>query len=121
MRSGKLGKILKGSLESIPSLLLSAIIQIMVFALGVKAKHCWALSTNFWKQKVCWHRPVLKIFYFKEPVKRRTEQDESEGVDSANEESGQQEKDQKKLLPASHYIGEKYMWEMTEKVDAQIK
>ena len=29
------------------------------FALGVKAKHCWALSTKFWKQKVCWHHPVM--------------------------------------------------------------
>ena len=31
------------------------------FAWGVKAKHCLALSTNFWKQKVCWHHPA--IFY----------------------------------------------------------
>ena len=29
------------------------------FAWGVKAKHCWALSTNFWKQKVCWHHPAM--------------------------------------------------------------
>ena len=29
------------------------------FAWGVKAKHCWALSTNFWKQKVCWHQPAM--------------------------------------------------------------
>ena len=28
-------------------------------AWGVKAKHCWALSTNFWKQKVCWHHPTM--------------------------------------------------------------
>ena len=36
-------------------------IQIMGqrFAWGVKAKHCWALSTNFWKQKVCWHHPTF--------------------------------------------------------------
>jgi hypothetical protein len=32
------------------------------FAWGVKAKHCWVLSTNFWKQKVCWHHPVM--FWF---------------------------------------------------------
>ena len=29
------------------------------FASGVKAKHYWALSTNFWKQKVCWHNPAM--------------------------------------------------------------
>ena len=31
------------------------------FTWGAKAKHCWALSTNFWKQKVCWHHSA--IFY----------------------------------------------------------
>ena len=29
------------------------------FAWGVKSKHCWALSTNFWKQKICWHHPAM--------------------------------------------------------------
>ena len=29
------------------------------FAWGVKAKHCWPLSTNFWKQKNCWHHPAM--------------------------------------------------------------
>ena len=29
------------------------------FTWGVKAKHCCALSTNFWKQKVCWHRSAI--------------------------------------------------------------
>ena len=29
------------------------------FSWGVKAKHCSALSTNFWKQKVCWHHPAM--------------------------------------------------------------
>ena len=29
------------------------------FTWGVKAKHCWALSTNFWKQKNCWHHPTM--------------------------------------------------------------
>ena len=29
------------------------------FAWGVKAKHCWALSTNLWKQNVCWHHPAM--------------------------------------------------------------
>ena len=27
--------------------------------LRCKAKHCWALSTNFWKQKVCWQHPAM--------------------------------------------------------------
>ena len=25
----------------------------------MKAKLCWALSKNFWKQKVCWHHPAV--------------------------------------------------------------
>ena len=29
------------------------------FAWGVKAKHWWVLSTNFWKQKNCWHHPAM--------------------------------------------------------------
>ena len=29
------------------------------FACDVKAKHCLALSANFWKQKVCWHHPAM--------------------------------------------------------------
>ena len=29
------------------------------FASGVKAKHCWALSRNIWKQKACWHHPAM--------------------------------------------------------------
>ena len=29
------------------------------FAWGIKAKHCWALSRNFWKQIVCWHHPPM--------------------------------------------------------------
>ena len=29
------------------------------FTWGNKAKHCWALSTNFWKQNVCWHHPPM--------------------------------------------------------------
>ena len=28
----------------------------------VKAKHCLALSINFWKQKVCWHHPAMFCF-----------------------------------------------------------
>ena len=43
-------KILKGSLDMISSP--SVKIQIMGEK-GVKAKHCWALSTSFRKQKVC--------------------------------------------------------------------
>ena len=29
------------------------------FAWGVKAKHCWALSTFFLFSKVCWHHPAM--------------------------------------------------------------
>ena len=32
------------------------------FTLGVKAIHCWVLSPNFWKQKVCWHHPAMFCF-----------------------------------------------------------
>ena len=42
---GKVENILKGNLDSIPSPSLS--------------KHCGALTTNFWKQKVCWHHPAM--------------------------------------------------------------
>ena len=57
----KVEKILKSSLNSTPSPTHSLKIQIMggKFAWGVKAKHCWAFSTNFWKQKVCWKRPAM--------------------------------------------------------------
>ena len=48
--SVKVEKILKGSLDSIPSP--SVKVQIMS-GKGVKAKHCWMLSTNFWIQKIC--------------------------------------------------------------------
>ena len=49
----KLKKILKGSLEWVPSPLPSVKIQIMVkkFARVEKSKHCWVLSTNFENKK----------------------------------------------------------------------
>ena len=56
--NNKVEKILKDILDSIQSPSPSVKIQI-VFAWGVKTKHCWALSTNFWKQKVCWHHLVM--------------------------------------------------------------
>ena len=31
------------------------------FAWGVNAKHCWALSTTFWKQKVCWQQCIALL------------------------------------------------------------
>ena len=52
----KVEKVLKFSLDLIPSPSPSVKTQIMgmgKLALGVKAKHCWALSTNFLKSKVC--------------------------------------------------------------------
>ena len=57
--ASKVETILKGSLYLIPSP--SPQIQWKFklwagkFAWSVKAKYYWALSTNFWKQKVCWH------------------------------------------------------------------
>ena len=49
----KVEEILKGSMDSIPSPSLSLKIQIMggKVCLRCKGKHCWALSTNIWKQK----------------------------------------------------------------------
>ena len=29
---------------------------------GVKAKHCWVLSTNFLFSKVCWQQPAMFAF-----------------------------------------------------------
>jgi hypothetical protein len=58
----KAEKILKGSLDSIPPPSPSVKkIKLWMgkFAWGVKTKHYWTLSTNFWKQKVCWHHPVM--------------------------------------------------------------
>ena len=54
----KLEKILKGSLDSIPSPSPSVKIQIMGGNF-VKAKDFWMLSTNFWIQKVCWQCPAM--------------------------------------------------------------
>ena len=31
------------------------------FAWGVKAKHCWVLSINFRKQKVCWYCQISRV------------------------------------------------------------
>ena len=53
----KVEKILKSSLDSIPSP--STSVKIQIFAWGVNVKHCWVLSTNCWKQKVCWHHPAM--------------------------------------------------------------
>ena len=59
----KMEKILKGSLDSIPSPSPSVKIQWAgKFALGVKIKHCCALSTTFWKQMFC----LIKVEIFLE-------------------------------------------------------
>ena len=73
---GKVEKILKGSLYSMTSPSPSVKIEIIwagKFAWGVKAKHCWALSTNFpvnnfhWRWR--WWDQIkaifLNLFYFK--------------------------------------------------------
>ena len=41
------------------------------FAWGVKAKCCWALLTNFWKQEVCWHHPAMFCFITSSEVSRQ--------------------------------------------------
>ena len=50
---GKVENILKGSLDSIPSLSHSS------YGRRCKGKTLLGLSTNFWKQKVCWHHPAM--------------------------------------------------------------
>ena len=61
----KVEKILKGSLDLIPSPSLQWKFKLWAgkFAWVVEAKHCWALSTNFWKQKNCWHHPAMICLY----------------------------------------------------------
>ena len=63
---GKVGKILKGSLDSIPSPSPSLKIQIMggKVCLTVKAKHYWALTTNFLYLKVWWQHPMFCLYTF---------------------------------------------------------
>ena len=58
-RISKVEKNLKGSLDLFSSP--SPSIQIMgrKVCLRCKGKHCWALSTNFSKQKFCWHHPAM--------------------------------------------------------------
>ena len=57
----KVEKISKASLNLIPSPSPSVKFKLWTgeFAWGLKTKHCWALSTNFWKQKICWHHPAM--------------------------------------------------------------
>ena len=55
----KVEKILKGSLDSIPSPLMKIQIKCGKVCLRCKGKTLLALSTNFWKQKVCWHHPAM--------------------------------------------------------------
>ena len=57
--SVKVEKILKGNLDSIPSPSMKIQIMSVKICLRSKGKHCWVLSTNFWKQKVCWHHPAM--------------------------------------------------------------
>ena len=60
---GKVEKIWKGSLDSIPSPSPPMKFKSWTgkFVWGVKAKHCRGLSTNFWKQNVYWHHPVMFV------------------------------------------------------------
>ena len=63
--SFKVEKILKGTQDSISSPSPSVKIQIWEgkFAWGIKAKHCWALSTNFWIQKLYWQCTAMFCLY----------------------------------------------------------
>ena len=55
----KVEKTLKGSLDSIPSPLVKIQIMSGIVCLRCNGKTLLALSTNFWKQKVCWHHPAM--------------------------------------------------------------
>ena len=70
----KVEKILKGSLDLIPSPSSSVKVQIVdrkVF-LRWRAKHCWALSKNLWKQKVCWCLPAMFCLVISSKLFRRS-------------------------------------------------
>ena len=65
-------KILRGSLDSIPSP--SVKIQNMGGKVCLRCKgkkHCWTLSTNFWKQKVCWHHPAMFCLIISKKLSRQ--------------------------------------------------
>ena len=62
----KVENILKDSLDSIPSPSKFSENSNYLegkFAWGVKAKNCWALSTNFLYLKVCWQHPAMICLY----------------------------------------------------------
>ena len=54
----KVENIWKGNLDSIPSPSPSMLIQIMSGKICLRSIGKTLLSTNFWKQKVCWHHPA---------------------------------------------------------------
>ena len=62
--SNKVEKILKGSLDLIPSPSPSVTIQIMGGKVCLRCKHYWALSTNFWKQEVFLTSPSNVLPYY---------------------------------------------------------
>ena len=59
----KVEKILKGSLDSIPSPSSSVKIQIIGGNWGNKAKHWWMISANFLFSKVCSQSPAMFCLY----------------------------------------------------------
>ena len=71
-RSGKLEKVLKGSLDwsNHPNLQWKFKLLAIKFAWDVKAKNCWALSTNFLFSEVCWQPPAMLYLYTSSKLSR---------------------------------------------------
>ena len=82
--SNKVENILKGSLDLIPSPSVKIDIMGGKFAWDVKAKHCWVMSTNFWKQKVFLtsHSNVLPYYPTFPPIIWIFTEGEGDGIKS---------------------------------------
>ena len=61
-KNSKVEKILKGSLDSIPSPSRGHKHLKFLFIFFL-TKHCWELSTNFLYKSVCWQRPAMICLY----------------------------------------------------------
>ena len=68
----KVEKILKGSLDLIPSPSLQWKFKLWAgkFTWGNKAKHCWVISSNFLFSKICWQRPAMFCLYTSSQLSR---------------------------------------------------
>ena len=47
---------------------------------SVKMKHCLALSTNFWKEKVCWHHPAIFCLITSSKLSRQWWRDQIQAI-----------------------------------------